>query len=85
MLLRLIGIYDIPEPGGLGRASGQDPEPPAPPASLSLGLDWIVTSRMSRLDWLHFYFELRCSYEFLFLMLQVLKRCRPRRSPIPRR
>ena len=22
----LIGIYDIPEPGGLGRASGQGPE-----------------------------------------------------------
>ena len=48
----LIGIYDIPEPGGLGRAGCQGLEAPAPPASLSLGLDWIVTSRMSRLDWL---------------------------------
>ena len=50
----LIGIYDIPEPGGLGRAGGQGPEAPARPASLSLGfkLDWIVTSRMQRLDWL---------------------------------
>ena len=50
----LIGIYDIPEPGGLEWAGGQGPEAPAPPASLSLarGLDWIVTSRMPRLDWL---------------------------------
>ena len=38
----LIGIYDIPESGGLRRAGGQ----------LSLGLDWIVTSRMQQLDWL---------------------------------
>ena len=37
----LIGIYDKPEPGGLGRAGGQGPEAPSPPASLSLGLDWI--------------------------------------------
>ena len=48
----LIGIYDIPEPCGLGRAGGQGQEAPAPPASLSQGLDWIVTSRMPRLDWL---------------------------------
>ena len=47
-----IGIYDIPEPGGLGRAGGQGPEAPVPPASLSLGLDWIVTSQMQQLDWL---------------------------------
>ena len=46
----LIGMYDIPAPGGLGRGGGQGPEAPAPPASLSLGLDLIVTSRMSRLD-----------------------------------
>ena len=32
----LIVIYDIPAPGGLGRAGGQGPEAPAPPASLSL-------------------------------------------------
>ena len=48
----LIDIYDIPEPGGLGRAGGQGQEAPAPPASLSLGLDWIVTSRIPRMDWL---------------------------------
>ena len=42
----LIGVYDIPEPCELGRAGGQGPEAPALPASLSLGLDWIVTSRM---------------------------------------
>ena len=48
----LIGIHDIPEPGGLGRAGGQGPGAPATPASLSLGLDWIVTSPMPRLDWL---------------------------------
>ena len=52
ILYSLIGIYDIPEPCGLGRAGGQGPEAPAPPASLSLGLDWIVTSLMPRLDWL---------------------------------
>ena len=46
----LIGIYDIPEPGGLGRAGGPGQEAPARPASLSLGLDCIVTSRMQRLD-----------------------------------
>ena len=42
----LIGIYDIPAPGGpgLGRAGGQGPDAPAPPASLSLGLDWIITT-----------------------------------------
>ena len=46
MVYSLIGIYDIPqaEPGGLGRAGGQGQEAPAPPASLSLGLDWIVTT-----------------------------------------
>ena len=44
----LIGIYDIPEPGGLGRAGGQGPEAPA---SLSLGVEWIVTSLMPRLDY----------------------------------
>ena len=48
----LIGIYDIPEPCWLGRAGGQGPEAPAPPASLSLGLDWIDTSPMPRVDWL---------------------------------
>ena len=42
----LIGIYDIPEPCWLGLAGGQGLEAPALPASLSLGLDWIVTSRM---------------------------------------
>ena len=26
VVYNLIGIYDIPEPGGLGRASGQGPE-----------------------------------------------------------
>ena len=46
----MIGIYHIPDPCWLGRAGG--PEAPAPPASLSLGLDRIVTSRMQRLDWL---------------------------------
>ena len=44
MVYSLIGIFDIPAPGGLGRAGGQGPEAPAPPASLSLGLDWIVTT-----------------------------------------
>ena len=44
MVCSLIGIYDIPEPGGLGRAGGQGSEAPAQPASLSLGLDWIVTT-----------------------------------------
>ena len=52
MVYSLIGIYHIPEPGRLGRAGGHGPNAPAPPASLSLGLDWIVTSRMPRLDWL---------------------------------
>ena len=54
MVYSLIGIYDIPEPGGLGRAGGQGPEAPVQPASLSLalGLDWIVMSRVPRLDWL---------------------------------
>ena len=46
MVYSLIGIYDIPEPCGLGWAGGQGPEASVPPASLSLGLDWIVTSRM---------------------------------------
>ena len=50
VVYRLIGIYDIPEPGGLGRVGGKGQEAPAPPASLSLGLDWILTSRMPRLD-----------------------------------
>ena len=49
MVYSLIGIYDIPEPGELGRAGGQGPEAPLPSASLSLGLDWIVTSRTIRL------------------------------------
>ena len=48
----LIGVYHKPESGGFGWAGGHGPEAPAPPASLSLGLDWIVTSRMQRLDWL---------------------------------
>ena len=48
MVYSLIGIYDIPEPSGLGRAVGQGQEAPAQPASLSLGLDWIVTSRIQR-------------------------------------
>ena len=48
----LIGLCHKPEPCGFGLAGGQGPEAPAPPASLSLGLDWIVTSRMPRLDWL---------------------------------
>ena len=52
VIYSLIGICDIPEPGGLGRDGGQGPKVPAQPASLSLGLDWIVTSRMPRLDWL---------------------------------
>ena len=34
----LIGIYDIPEPSGLGRAGGQGPEAPARPASLSVAV-----------------------------------------------
>ena len=29
MVYSLIGIYDIPEPGGLERAGGQGPEAPA--------------------------------------------------------
>ena len=50
----LIGVCHIPEPGRLGQAGGQGPQAPAAPASLSLslGLDWIVTSQMQQLDWL---------------------------------
>ena len=44
MVYSLIGLYHIPEPGRLGRAGGQGPEAPAQPASLSLSLDWIVTT-----------------------------------------
>ena len=46
----LIGISHKPESGGFGRAGGHGLEAPALLASLSLGLDWIVTSQMPRLD-----------------------------------
>ena len=52
MLCKKLAYLNIPDRGWSGRGGYYCPVPQAPPASLSLGLDWMETRRMQLLDWL---------------------------------